>query len=118
MLLHFAIAYFIYLNVNELNFLHQHGDSSSDSEDDAVKEDNGAKEDMNADIVQKEYEADKLTERLENAEREQKELFLILFQVSCLLGLAIKLLEKLLQLAILILFLQSGYSKNVALFLN
>ena len=37
---------------------------------------------MNAEIEQKEYEIDELTERLENAEREQKELFLILFQVS------------------------------------
>ena len=37
---------------------------------------------MNAEIEQKQYEADELTERVENAEREQKELFLILFQVS------------------------------------
>ena len=36
---------------------------------------------MNAEIEQKEYETDELSERLENAERDQKELFLILFQV-------------------------------------
>ena len=40
---------------------------------------------MNAEIEQKQYEADELTDRLENAEREQKELFLILFQVSFLM---------------------------------
>ncbi|XP_065059626.1 nuclear cap-binding protein subunit 1-B-like [Rhopilema esculentum] len=50
------------------------GDSSSDSGEDS------AKEDMNAEIEQKEYETDELSERLENAERDQKELFLILFQ--------------------------------------
>lgn len=57
----------------------QHGDSSSDEE--TGRDGNEAKRNTNGEIKEKENEADKLTERLENAEREQKELFLILFQV-------------------------------------
>lgn len=46
-------------------------DSSSESDEDSD----------NAKIEQKEYEVEELSELLENAQREQKELFLILFQV-------------------------------------
>jgi len=58
----------------------QHGDSSSDSDSNTNKSTDEAKEDLNAEIEMKEHETEQLTQRLEDAERDQKDLFLILFQ--------------------------------------
>ena len=50
-------------------------EDSSDSEDDSDAEE------TKAEIEQKQYEVDELNDKLENAQAEQKQLFLILFQV-------------------------------------